>query len=146
MTPRISVILPSFNRSEILRRCLAGFASQTLDAGQFEVVVVDDGSLPPVRPVVEDFAGRLKITYRYQTNAGLATARNAAILEARAPFLALHDDDDEPVPDYLEHCLHFHSAYPDEADILLTRVVPHEDLPRTPVLDWVFDPENGLIG
>src|SRR5947208_2363435 len=132
--PRISVILPTFNRSEILRQCLAGFASQTLDAGEFEVVVVDDGSLPPVRHVIEDFSGGLEITYTYQPNAGIAAARNAAILQARAPLLALHDDDDEPAPDYLERCLEFHRVYPDEADILLARVAPHRNLRHTPLL------------
>jgi glycosyltransferase involved in cell wall biosynthesis len=145
-SPRISVILPTFNRSELLRQCLAGFALQSLGAGEFEVVVMDDGSLPPVRHVVEDFADRLEITYLYQPNAGIAAARNAAILQARAPFLALHDDDDEPAPDYLEQCLEFHKAYPDEADILLARVVPHQSLRHTPLLDWIFDPNDGLIG
>ncbi|HYR42383.1 MAG TPA: glycosyltransferase family 2 protein, partial [Terriglobia bacterium] len=144
--PRISVILPTFNRSDMLRQCLAGFALQTLDADEFEVVVVDDGSLPPVSHVVEDFAGKMEITYRYQSNAGIAAARNAAILQARAPFLALHDDDDEPAPDYLEQCLEFHRVYPDEADILLARVVPHKNLRHTPLLDWIFDPNDGLIG
>src|SRR6185295_2868235 len=145
-SPRISVILPTFNRSEMLRQCLAGFAAQTLDARKFEVIVVDDGSLPPVNRVVEDFASRMAMTYRYQANAGIAAARNVAILEARAPLLALHDDDDEPAPDYLEHCLEFHNVYPDEADILLAQVAPHENLQQTPLLDWVFDAENGLIG
>src|SRR5207237_1341416 len=89
---------------------------------------------------------RLATTYTYQPNAGIAAARHAAILQSRAPLLALHDDDDEPAPDYLERCLEFHRVYPDEADILLARVTPHRNLRHTPLLDWIFDPNDGLIG
>src|SRR5262249_30326033 len=60
--------------------------------------------------------------------------------------LALHDDDDVPAPDYLGRCLEFHDRFADEADVLLARVRPDPGLPRTPLLDWMFDPSNGVIG
>jgi len=44
MTPALSIVIPTFNRLEILPRVLAALESQTLDAAMFEVVVVDDGS------------------------------------------------------------------------------------------------------
>ncbi|MEW6158990.1 MAG: glycosyltransferase [Verrucomicrobiota bacterium] len=144
--PEISVILPTYNRPEILARCLEGFAKQTLAREQFEIVIVDDGSNPPVQSTVDRFAGALLITYHFQANGGLAAARNACIERARAPLLALHDDDDVPAPDYLERCLEFHRAHPAEADILLARVAPHPDLEKTPLLEWIFDIENGIIG
>ena len=146
LEPLISVILPTYNRPEILRQCLEGFVQQTIAQNTFEVVVVDDGSSPPVKPVVDCFSDKFKITYYYQENGGLANARNECIKRALTPLLALHDDDDVPEPDYLERCLDFHKRYPHEADILLAKVIPGPKLKRTPLLDWVFDGVNGIIG
>ena len=144
--PRISVILPTGNRPEILAQCLTGFAAQTLSPDQFEVVIVDDGSQPSVAEVVQRFAAQLWIQYHQQPNAGRAAARNQCIALATAPWLALHDDADVPAPDYLERCVAFHEAHPAETDILLAQVVPAPTLARTPLLEWMFDGRNGVLG
>jgi glycosyltransferase involved in cell wall biosynthesis len=144
--PLISVILPTFNRPQLLAECLGGFAAQSLSADQFEVVIVDDGSKPPVRTVSDSFADRLRIRYHYQPNSGLAAARNQAIELASSPWLALHDDDDVPGPNYLQGCVDFHRKNPSETDILLAQVVPSPSLPINPLLEWIFDARNGVIG
>lgn len=144
--PLISVILPTFNRPGLLAECLDGFAAQSIPADQFEVVIVDDGSQPPVKEVADSFADRLLIRYHYQSNSGLAAARNQAITMASAPWLALHDDDDVPGPDYLAGCIAFHRRHPAESDILLARVAPAPSLPVNALLDWTFDGQNGVIG
>jgi glycosyltransferase involved in cell wall biosynthesis len=145
-TPLIAAIIPTFNRPELLRECLTGFARQTLAPEQFEVVVLDDGSKVPVADVASSFKNQLNIVYHYQRNAGLAAARNAAIEKASAHLLALHDDDDVPCPDYLERCLRFHDAFPGEAAILLARVALSPRLARSPMTEWMFDGQNGIIG
>ncbi|MFM8879922.1 MAG: glycosyltransferase, partial [Verrucomicrobiota bacterium] len=145
-SPLISVILPTFNRPELLEKCLDGFCTQSLAANLFEVVIVDDGSEPPVKSVADAFADRLRIRYHYQPNSGLAAARNQAIVLASAPWLALHDDDDVPGPNYLQGCVDFHRRHPADADILLARVAPSPTLPVTPLLEWTFDAHNGVIG
>jgi len=143
---KITVVLPTYNRPDILARCLEGFVQQTVPKSHFEVVVVDDGSSPPVRGVVENFLNKLNIIYHYQQNSGLAAARNLCIEKARAKLLSLHDDDDIPKHDYLERCILFHEKYPNKNDILLAQVVPHPKLERTPILEWMFDGSNGIIG
>ena len=145
-TPLISVVLPTYNRPELLERCLRGFSAQSLAANLFEVVIVDDGSEPPVRSVADSFGDKLRIRYHYQSNSGLAAARNQAIALASAPWLALHDDDDVPDPEYLQGCVDFHRKHPAETDILLARVLPSPSLPVTPMLEWTFDAGNGVIG
>ena len=144
--PAISVILPTHNRTELLARCLEGFASQTISRELFEVVVLDDGSEPPALPVAERFGSRLRLVCSGHPHAGLSATRNAAIARAAGDYLALHDDDDVPAPDYLERCLAFHRAHPDEADILLARVTPGSDLPRSALLEWIFSPKSNIIG
>ncbi|HVY72271.1 MAG TPA: carbamoyltransferase C-terminal domain-containing protein, partial [Verrucomicrobiae bacterium] len=144
--PVISVVLPTYNRPEILARCLGGFAAQTLSKDEFEVVIVDDGSQPPVAETVNQFGQSLRIVYHYQENAGLSAARNACIERASAAWLALHDDDDVPAPDYLARCVEFHRCHPEEADILLAQLAPAPELPKTPVMEWAFNPANSVIG
>ncbi|MCB0310325.1 MAG: glycosyltransferase family 2 protein, partial [Bdellovibrionales bacterium] len=143
---KISVILPTYNRPSILARCLEGFAAQDIPSSDFEVVIVDDGSDPPAYGVVRSFEERLNIQYIYQENQGLAAARQRCIERARAPLLALHDDDDVPARDYLRRCLAFHAANPKEEAVLLCRVAWHPELKKDNLLDWVFSPEAAIIG
>ena len=144
--PAISVILPTHNRPALLARCLEGFARQTVPRDWFEVIVFDDGSDLPALPVAERFRSRLRLVCARHPHAGVSATRNAAIARAAGRWLALHDDDDVPAPDYLERCLAFHREHPDEADILLARVAPGPDLPRTALLEWTFSPKSHVIG
>ncbi len=89
----LSVIVPSYNRRELLRRCLDSLAVQTQDAGDFEVVVVDDGSTDGTAEMVEG----LHTPYRLQLLRGKqqrwAAARNAGVAAADGR-ICLHIDDD----------------------------------------------------
>lgn len=136
--PEIAVILPTYNRHDILPHCLEGFARQTLPTERFEVVIVDDGSAPTVEPIARSFEGRLNLRYVRQVNQGLSGARNTAIAAACAPLLALHDDDDVPEPDYLERCVAFHRLHPEEEAIVLARVEADPSLASYPVVEWFF--------
>jgi GT2 family glycosyltransferase len=103
--PRVSVVVPTFHRPERLERCLEALARQTMPHGTFEVVVVDDGSPEPIRPMGRRFAGRLEVRVLRQANAGPAAARNHGVRAARAPLVAFTDDDCAPRPDWLERLL-----------------------------------------
>ncbi|MGA8745531.1 MAG: glycosyltransferase family A protein [Solirubrobacterales bacterium] len=92
-THLLSVIVPSYNRRELLRRCLDSLALQTQDAGDFEVVVIDDGSSDGTAEMVDG----LHTPYRLQLLRGKqqrwAAARNAGVAAA-AGRVCLHVDDD----------------------------------------------------
>jgi len=92
-SPKISVIVPTFNRADKLRACLNSLANQVFK--DFEVLVCDDGSIDDTADVVCSFSGRLDILYLYSKNTGgPASPRNRGILSARAPYIAFLDSDD----------------------------------------------------
>lgn len=98
--PAVSVVLPTYNRPELLRRAIDSVLRQTY--GDFELLVVDDASAEDPTPVVESFGDDRVRLIRHPENRGNAAARNTAIRSARGRFLAFLDDDDEWAPEKLE--------------------------------------------
>jgi glycosyltransferase involved in cell wall biosynthesis len=92
----ISVIVPTRDRPESLRRCLDALAVQSaLD--DFEVIVVDDGSADP--RAIEEIVGRHSFARVIRLDhSGPAGARNAGVASARGRFVCFTDDDCEPAP------------------------------------------------
>jgi glycosyltransferase involved in cell wall biosynthesis len=97
--PAVSIILPTYNRAALLGRSIRSVLEQSY--GDFEVIVVDDGSTDETAGVVAGFGDR---RIRYVTlgrNTGPGAARNAGIRTARGKFLAFQDSDDEWLPSKL---------------------------------------------
>jgi glycosyltransferase involved in cell wall biosynthesis len=95
-TPRFSVIVPTYNRPDLLMDALTSVLSQT--TADFECIVVDDGS--PVLPSLPPDQ-RVRLVPRAQ-NRGAAAARNDGVAAARGMFVAFLDDDDVWIPDRLQ--------------------------------------------
>ncbi len=118
---RASVVVPTHDRPEYLARCLAALAEQTLPASEYEVIVVDDGSSPPV---ADRFAGaaasRVKLVRR-PVAGGPAAARNEGIKIAQGAVLAFTDDDCRPERGWLEAGCR---AVEEGLDIATGRTVP----------------------
>lgn len=89
----ISVVVPTRDRPEALRRCLHALARQTVP---IEVVVVDDGSRVPVAGTVDEFADALDVTPVRRSGAGPAAARNAGARASGGELIIFLDDDCEP--------------------------------------------------
>ena len=96
---QISVIIPVFNRPDLLVRALQSVANQTLPP--YEVVIVDDGSSPPVDESLKEIFPGIKII-RNRRNLGVAAARNLGIEHVRGEWVALLDSDDEWEPSKLK--------------------------------------------
>lgn len=108
MTLRVSVVVPTYRRPELLLRCLAALAAQTLDPSEYEVIVADDGADDSTRGSVEAFAGAAaaRIHYRpVRERHGPAAARNEGARAARAPVIAFTDDDCLPDANWLREGL-----------------------------------------
>ena len=94
----VSVIIPTYNRKNLLKRALHSASSQTFVPQ--EIIVVDDGSSDGTKDwVLERFP---YVRYIYQDNSGVSSARNAGIKEAKGSWIAFLDSDDEWMPDKLE--------------------------------------------
>jgi glycosyltransferase involved in cell wall biosynthesis len=106
--PLVSVIIPTFNRPEMLAEAVTSVIGQTLQ--EFEVVVVNDGSLP-VAPVLAGIDPKGRVTnIDDKKHRGRSASRNAGIRAARGKYLAYLDDDDRYYPDHLETLVRFLEA------------------------------------
>jgi glycosyltransferase involved in cell wall biosynthesis len=109
--PRISVVIPTHRRPDALARCLDHLAAQTLPAGEFELLVVDDARPATVAPAAIDRRG-LHTRLLHSDGGGASAARNLGAREARAPIVLLLDDDIVAAPQLLEAHLARHAARP----------------------------------
>ncbi len=92
--PLVSVIIPTYNRADLIQRAINSVRNQTYR--NLEILVVDDGSLDNTRSVVESIPDSRIRYMRHEKNRGLpAAARNTGIRAARGDFIAFLDDDDE---------------------------------------------------
>jgi GT2 family glycosyltransferase len=104
----VSVVVSTHNRPERLRHLLRSLEAQTLSRDLFEVVVVDDGSLPPTRELLEAELGRGALmlrTVRHEQAIGPGGGRHSGWRAARAPLIAFVDDDCAATPEWLAHGL-----------------------------------------
>jgi glycosyltransferase involved in cell wall biosynthesis len=101
-TPKISVIIPHFNRVELLEQTLESVKRQTIDA--WEVIVVDDGSEPDqLRRVYALEACRIRVIQRKAEPKGPSMSRNTGLKHARGEHVMFVDSDDLLAPWCLEN-------------------------------------------
>lgn len=108
----IGVIIPTYNRSEVLLSCLRHLERQTMT--DFEVVVVDDGSTDFTPKLLEEYQRRTPLHLRCirQDNSGPASARNVAISVLQAPICLMIGDDIFASPDLVSKHLELHRKRP----------------------------------
>jgi glycosyltransferase involved in cell wall biosynthesis len=91
MNPKVSVIIPTYNRAVEVRNAINSVLSQTFT--DLEVVVVDDGSSDDTGRILQESYGD-RIRYCFQANQGLSAALNKGLSEARGEWIAFLDSDD----------------------------------------------------
>ena len=82
--PKVSVVIPAYNRAHCIRDAINSVLSQSWD--DYEIIVVDDGSTDNTRQVVKEYGE--KVNYIYQENKGVSTARNTGIASAKGEWIA----------------------------------------------------------
>jgi glycosyltransferase involved in cell wall biosynthesis len=95
--PRVSVVIPTFNSSAMVKEAIQSVLSQTYR--DFEVVVIDDGSTDNTEAVVRGFGEPVR--YFKQKNQGVSAARNAGIQQSLGEYIAFLDSDDLWLPEKL---------------------------------------------
>lgn len=101
-SPEVSVILPTYRRTEFFKEALASVLAQTMK--DFEVVVVNDGGPPDAEDVCRA-ANDDRVRYALITHSGLSGALNAGLEMAKGKYAAYLDDDDLYKPAHLETLL-----------------------------------------
>lgn len=105
----VSVIIPSFNRSRMLKEAIDSVLAQNFR--DFELIVADDGSTDDTPDVLESYQENI-IVIR-QENRGVSAARNAGIAAASGEYLAFLDSDDLWLPGKLSEQVAFFNSRPD---------------------------------
>ena len=119
-------MVPTYRRPELLDRCLAALAAQTLPADEIEVIVVHDGPSEAARAMAEGWRARWRrddgprLTFLSPPHRGPAAARNAGWRAAAADIVAFTDDDTVPDRAWLERAL---IAFSDDVDAAWGRIV-----------------------
>lgn len=141
--PELTAIIPTFNRPEILERCLLALgASEGVDLARMEVIVVDDGS---PGDAVADLLDRLRDAMPYplvtlhQENAGQARARNRAMEVARGRLWLFINDDTIATPGMVAAHLEGHARHPEPEAGILGRVTLEPGIPMTAPRSLHFD-------
>lgn len=101
MPPAVSVILPTYNRAQLVQEATESVLSQTF--GDFELIVVDDGSTDDTATVLSGLDNRLR--YVAIAHGGASAARNAGLARARGPLIAFLDSDDLWQPHFLQQAI-----------------------------------------
>lgn len=137
----VSVIMPTYQRRDVLARTLADYDRQTLARERFEVIVADDGSRDGTGELVASMQSRVGYALRYvglAGNGGPAAARNRAFRQAGGRILVLVGDDIFPAPDLLAQHLAWHDEqFPDEAAGMLGRIAWSAELECTELMRWL---------
>jgi glycosyltransferase involved in cell wall biosynthesis len=113
MKLQVSVITPTYNRTEHIRNAIAVYRAQTFPKDQMEWIILDDGD-EPVEAIIMDEAYDLpNIRYiREYRKLPLGEKRNRLNKEAKAPIIVAWDDDDYYIPERIEYIVSLFKANP----------------------------------
>jgi glycosyltransferase involved in cell wall biosynthesis len=146
MSPRISILTPSHNRADLLPQTIDSVLRQS--CGDFEMIVVDDGSTDATRDVVEGYRDPRLLFVGLPHVGNLSKLRNAGVERARGELVAFLDSDDLWHDDKLQEQVELFDRHPDvgwsfcgyesfDANGPLRRNVFGEE-EREALVDWIF--------
>jgi glycosyltransferase involved in cell wall biosynthesis len=104
MSGSVSVVVPVFNGAKYIKNAVENVLGQTYK--NIEIIVVDDGSVDHTKKEIEYFIKQGAIKYIYQSNKGLAGARNTGIKNSTGEFIKFFDCDDLLYPEQIERQVH----------------------------------------
>lgn len=132
MSPAVSIVTTTYNYGHYLGSMIESVLAQTF--GDWELILVDDGSTDNTRDVVDGYRAERRIQYHGGSRQGLAAARNKGIALSQAPLVALLDADDLWMPTKLARQVPLFAADPRVGVVYSRRLLmgpAGEDLPVT---------------
>ena len=111
--PKISVIIPTFNREKLLPRAIDSILNQTFQ--DFEIIVIDDASTDNTKQILKQYqknSNKIKVI-THSTNQGVSAARNTGNAHATGTYITNIDSDDFAQNNFLEEAYTFMETHPD---------------------------------
>ena len=127
--PKISVILPTFNREHVINSTIKNILSQSFN--NFELIVVNDCSTDQTEQIIEKYQKKdARIVYvKNKKNFGCSESRNIGLTHAQAEIIAFMDDDDRYVDDETLKCLHSQMTH-ESCDVVIADYEVDDNLKR----------------
>jgi glycosyltransferase involved in cell wall biosynthesis len=137
----LSVIIPTYNRENVLAKALDGYLHQARPELICELIVVDDGSSDDTESMIERVQERAAFPIHYvrQANKGPAAARNSGIRQVRSPLVLFTDSDIIPARNLVEQHVNCHNENPLSAAAVLGYVTWDPAVHPTPFMRWYGD-------
>lgn len=138
--PIFSVLIPTYNRKDVLGRCLEALSSQSLPATGYEVIVIDDGSTDGTFQFLESWKQRSPFTLRalQQENRKQGAARNLGARHARGRYLLFLGDDIFASESLLDEHWRYHQQYgAAQRTAVLGYIRWAPDLPVSHFMEWI---------
>jgi glycosyltransferase involved in cell wall biosynthesis len=111
--PILSIIICTYNRSELLGNCLESLVNQTADHALFEIVIINNNSTDNTVTIVNQFSENNNIRLLQEKKQGLGHARNRGWQEARGSYVAYIDDDARAHKDWISEMYQFTLRHPE---------------------------------
>lgn len=121
----LSIVIPTKNRANLLKKVLKSIERQSADQNAFEVIVIDNGSTDETKDVAKEYRGKIKnYRYFYDARPGLHVGRNRGLVESRGYVIGYLDDDVVLFPNWINTIL---AAFEDESVMYVEgSVIPYD--------------------
>jgi glycosyltransferase involved in cell wall biosynthesis len=135
-----SVVIPTYNRAHILKDCLEALFQQSVAAEDYEVIVVDDGSVDSTKKLVKSMQKLHKnLVYLYQENQRQGKARNLGVKKAKGKVVVFIGDDIIVTKDFLFEHQRLHYLDMAENAAVLGFIAWHPKLRLNNFMHWMTD-------
>jgi glycosyltransferase involved in cell wall biosynthesis len=145
LKPKISVVIPTYNRASLLYHSLSSLVRQTIPKSEFEVIVINDGSKDNTHEVCQSFEKKLNIKWFSIKNSGISTAKNIGLFASKAEIVFFFDDDDVAHKNLLSEHIKTHKKFPEESTVVLGNTKWSSRLKITYIMEYVMNISGELF-
>lgn len=140
---KISAVICTYNRYDVLEKAIKSLQMQTLALSNFEILIIDNSpDFINSKEVKKTYKHIENLKYIIEKTPGLSNARNIAAEHAKSDFVAFMDDDAIATPQWLEKILEAIETFGDEVDVVGGRIDPIWGKPRP---EWLGDELLGHV-
>ncbi len=140
----LTVIIPTYNRAEILGRCLECLVEQTYPLDEMQIIVVDDGSTDNTEEIARSWEFRFPhLKYIKQENQGQGNARNNALKHALGDIIMFIGDDILLERTAIHEHMLTHKRHPEIRAAVLGLILWHPEINVTDFMNWLTTGKEG---